>query len=102
MWSISEKIITLRFIIFIFFFIENSQNQSNIGNRITNLSHSDNMIHFIRCGQADSILIESNGKYGLIDSSNPYNGPIFEVEPAQIDESIGEKDWSKGAEESVK
>ena len=102
MWSISEKIITLRFIIFIFFFIENSQNHSNIGNRITNLSHSDNMIHFIRCGQADSILIESNGKYGLIDSSNPYNGPIAEVEPAQIDESIGEKDWSKGADESVK
>ena len=102
MWTISEKIITLKFIIFIFFFIENSQNQSNIGNKITNLSHSDNMIHFIRCGQADSILIESNGKYGLIDSSNPYNGPIAEVEAAQIDESIGEKDWSKGAEESVK
>ena len=25
-------------------------------------------------------LIESNGKYGLIGSSNPYNGPIDQVE----------------------
>ena len=32
------------------------------------------VIHFINCGRADSILIEQNGRYGLIDSSNPYAG----------------------------
>ena len=32
------------------------------------------VIHFINCGRADSILIEQNGRFGLIDSSNPYAG----------------------------
>lgn len=30
------------------------------------------IIHFINCGQADSILIEQNGRYGLIDACRPY------------------------------
>ena len=30
------------------------------------------VIHFINCGRADSLLIEQNGRFGLIDSSNPY------------------------------
>ena len=40
------------------------------------------VIHFINCGRADSILIEQNGRYGLIDSSNPYAGAEDVVEPA--------------------
>ena len=32
------------------------------------------VMHFINCGRADSILIEQNGRYGLIDASNPYAG----------------------------
>ena len=61
-----------------------------------------NMVHFIKCGSADAILIESNGKYGLIDSSNPYKYVEHEVVPVQIDESKGEENqWSLKADESV-
>ena len=61
-----------------------------------------NMVHFIKCGSADAILIESNGKYGLIDSSNPYKYIEHEVVPVQIDESKGEENqWSLKADESV-
>ena len=65
-------------------------------------SNNRNIVHFIKCGSADSILIESNGKYGLIDSSNPYKDIKNEVEPVQIDESIGERNqWSTIPDESV-
>ena len=30
-----------------------------------NSSKNKNIVHFIKCGSADSILIESNGKIGL-------------------------------------
>ena len=60
------------------------------------------MIHFINCGPSDSILIESNGKYRLVDSSNPYNGSINVVESVQIDESIGEIHWVEKSDNSVK
>ena len=30
-------------------------------------------IHFMNTGSSDAIIIESNGKFGLVDSSNPYN-----------------------------
>ena len=46
-------------------------------------------IHFINCGKADSILIEQNGRYGLIDACRPYLGAIDIIEST-----------SKGAEES--
>ena len=65
-------------------------------------SANKNMVHFIKCGSADAILIESNGKYGLIDSSNPYKYIEHEVVPVQIDESKGEENqWSLKADESV-
>ena len=47
----------------------------------------NNIIHFIKYGSADSILIESNGKFGLIDSSNSYRYIEQEVESVQIDKS---------------
>ncbi len=63
---------------------------------------SNNIVYFIKCGSADSIIIESNGKFGLIDSSNPYKYIENEVEPVEIDESIGEiNQWSPSADESV-
>ena len=92
---IKSELIRHRFIILLILIIEGSLNN-------TNINHSNNMIHFINCGQADSILIESNGKYGLVDSSNPYKGNINEVEPIQIDESIGEKHWPEENHNSVK
>lgn len=32
---------------------------------------SQNKVYFIKTGQSDSILLESNGKFGLIDTSYP-------------------------------
>ena len=43
-------------------------------------SKTNAIIHFINCGQADSILIEQNGRFGLIDSSKPYSGATDVVE----------------------
>ena len=92
---IKSELIRHRFIILLILIIEGSLNN-------TNINHSNNMIYFINCGQADSILIESNGKYGLVDSSNPYKGNINDVEPIQIDESIGEKHWPEENHNNVK
>ena len=39
---------------------------------IPKANKTNGIIHFINCGRADSILIEQNGKYGLIDASRPY------------------------------
>lgn len=37
-------------------------------------------IHFMNTGASDAIIIESNGHYGLVDSSNPYNdGTAYSV-----------------------
>ena len=67
-----------------------------------NSNENRNMVHFIKCGSADSILIESNGRFGLVDTSNPYKYIKNEVEPVQIDESIGERhQWVENANESV-
>ena len=104
MWR-KNKLITLRFFLFLFFIIERIRNQPNNGNGIndnTNIAHSENMIHFIKCGDGDSILIESNGKYGLVDSSNPYKNIEIKLEPVQIDESNDEEDGSlENPDESV-
>jgi len=67
-----------------------------------NSNKNKNMAHFIKCGSADSILIESNGKFGLVDTSNPYKYIKNEVESAQIDENIGERNqWVEDENESV-
>ena len=50
-----------------------------------NEENTRHIIHFIRCGSSDSILLEACGHYGLIDSSNPYKYIEKEVEHVQID-----------------
>jgi len=94
--------------IFLIFFIFNAINIINVSsldeNEIIQLNSSRNrtMVHFIKCGSADSILIESNGKFGLVDTSNPYKYIENEVESAQINETIGERhQWSENADYSV-
>ena len=94
--------------IFLIFFIFNAINIITISsieeNEIIKSSSNKNrsMIHFIKCGSADSILIESNGKFGLVDTSNPYKFIENEVEPVQIDKSIGEKhQWNENPDHSV-
>ena len=103
-----KKFVLYLYIFFILesnYFLVQSYNidKTNISNkRILYESNGRNIVHFIKCGSADSILIESNGKYGLIDSSNPYKDIKNEVEPVQIDESIGERNqWSTSPDESV-
>ena len=59
-----------------------------------NEENTQHIIHFIRCGSSDSILLEAYGHYGLIDSSNPYKDIEKEVEHVQIDISKKEIDQS--------
>ena len=76
----------------------NSQNNIEEQNNLLNR----NIIHFIKCGNGDSILIESNGKYGLIDAANNYEFIEREVESVQIDENKGEENqWTNISEKSV-
>ena len=94
--------------IFLIFFIFNAINAISVStmeeNEVIQSNSKENrsMVHFIKCGSADSILIESNGKFGLIDTSNPYKYIENEVEPVQINETIGEKNqWIELADHSV-
>ena len=43
--------------------------KANLNNNDNN--EKQNIIHFIKCGHGDSILIEGKGHFGLIDSANP-------------------------------
>ncbi len=62
----------------------------------------DGVLHFIRCGSGDSILIEENGHFGLIDSSNPYKYIENEVHPVEIDPSKGEvNQWTDNPNNSI-
>ena len=76
---------------------------NNLSENISKIKlENKNIVHFIKCGGADSILIETNGKYGLIDSSNPYKYIENEVEHVDIDESIGEvNQWVENPDHSV-
>ena len=94
--------------LFLIFFIFNAINIISASTmedkEIIQINSNENrsMVHFIKCGSADSILIESNGKFGLVDTSNPYKYIENEVEPVQIDEFIGERhQWVENPNESV-
>ena len=64
--------------------------------------NGQSIIHFIKCGNSDAILLEANGHFGLIDYSNPYQNIQNEVEHVQIDESIGEvNQWVSDPDKSV-
>ena len=60
-----------------------------------------NVIHFIKCGE-DSILIEGNGRFGLVDASNSYKYLKNEVERVKIETYKGEiNQWANNSEYSV-
>ena len=44
-----------------------------IEDNFTKKGKINGIIHFINCGQADCILIEQNGRFGLIDAGMPYS-----------------------------
>ena len=56
-------------------------------------------IHFINCGRADSILIENNNRFGLIDACRPYANATDVVEKAKGKK--GEKNPDKSAQALV-
>lgn len=58
---------------YLFYFLINSKiiNVSKI--ELNSFKKKKNIIHFIKCWNGDSILIESNNNYGLIDAPIKYN-----------------------------
>ena len=75
-------------LIYLFLFIQ-SKKIIFLEDEIPKANKTNGIIHFINCGRADSILVEQNGRYGLIDASRPYSGATDVVESA-----------GKGAEKS--
>ena len=66
------------------------------------INNNKTLIYFIKCGNSDSMIIESNGHFGLVDSSKAYKFIEHEVEHVEINETIGEKNnWSKDPDKSV-
>jgi len=76
------------YLLYFFIFIQ-SKKIIFLEEGIPKANKTNGIIHFINCGRADSILIEQNGRYGLIDASRPYSGAKDVVESA-----------GKGAEKS--
>ena len=90
----------------IFLLINSISNIINISFEETKIPKDNSInktsIYFIKCGNSDSILIESNGHFGLVDSSRAYKYIENEVEHVQINKTIGEKNhWSKDPDKSV-
>ncbi len=56
----------------------------------SNENKNRNVIHFIKC-EEDLILIEGNGRFGLVDASNSYKYLKNEVERAIIEINKGKK-----------
>ena len=92
-----SRIINFLYLYLIFNIHSYSVNEINF-----KLNTNKSAIYFIKCGSSDSIIIESNGHFGLVDSSRSYKYIENEVEHVQINETIGEKDhWSTDPDKSV-
>lgn len=78
-----KKIIAIVIILIVYLFntyVNISDGESPIKKRTTdviNETESKLMVTFLDVGQADSILIENNGKYMLIDAGNNEDGPCL-------------------------
>ena len=59
------------FLIYLFIFIQ-SKKIIFLEEGIPKANKTKGIIHFINCGRSDSILIEQNGRFGLIDASRRY------------------------------
>ena len=62
-----KRINVLLFFLFILSISSISIDKMNLSN-----NNGQTAIHFMIVGSSDSILIEANGHYGLVDSGNPY------------------------------
>jgi len=85
------------YLFYLFIFIQ-SKKIIFLEEDIPKANKTNGIIHFINCGRADSILIEQNGRYGLIDASRPYSGAKDVVESAG---KGGEKSPDKSAQAVV-
>ena len=58
--------------------VQSPTTQNRKTEQVINTSDADNLkVHFIDVGQADSILIEQNNEYMLIDAGNNEDGPLL-------------------------
>lgn len=58
--------------------VQSPTTQNRKTEQVINTSDADNLkVHFIDVGQADSILIEQNNEYILIDAGNNEDGPLL-------------------------
>lgn len=58
--------------------VQSPTTQNRETEQVINTSDADNLkVHFIDVGQADSILIEQNNEYMLIDAGNNEDGPLL-------------------------
>jgi beta-lactamase superfamily II metal-dependent hydrolase len=60
--------------LYIFTLIINTYNCNKKTKIETKNTQKNNIVHFIKCGHGDSILVEGKGHFGLIDSANPIIG----------------------------
>ena len=67
------------FLIYLFTFIQ-SKKIISLVEGIPKANKTRGIIHFMNCGRSDSILIEQNGRFGLIDASRRYALSNDEVE----------------------
>ena len=72
------------YLLYLFIFIQ-SKKIIFLEEEIPKTNKTNGIIHFINCGRADSILIEQNGRYGLIDTCKPYLGITDIVESPSKD-----------------
>ena len=71
------------FFIYFFHFIKCKKIVS-LKEEIPKTNKTNGIIHFINCGRSDSILIEQNGRFGLIDASRRYTVATDVVESSGI------------------
>ena len=73
--NILIKLLLIVVLIVIYLVIVKYQsNDTNINNRNINLTNDNLKVYFIDVGEADCILIDSNGEYAVIDGGNTIDG----------------------------
>ena len=94
MYKKGIRLLILSLLVIISFIINTVEKETS--NISTYIESSDDKIHFIAIGSSDAILIESNGKFGLVDAGEDTGTSKKNATQKQID-----KLNTKGYEEVV-